>query len=62
MIKPMELSNRTIASPFPRLDDLKVLGSLSRGRDNPERVHDDYYDFDHQNVSWNDVLGQQEIT
>ncbi len=57
MIKPMELSNRTIASPFPRLDDLKVLGSLSRGRDNPERVHDDSYDFDHQNVAWDDFLG-----
>ena len=57
MIRPLDISSRTVANPFPRLDDLKVLGSLERGNINPDRVFDDYYDFDHQNVAWNDVLG-----
>lgn len=57
MIKPVDISGRTVASPFPRLDDLKVLGSLGRGKVNINRVFDDRYDFNHQNVPWNDYLG-----
>ncbi len=70
VIKPLRISeNRVAANPFPRLDDLKVHGSVTPGVNNKDRIYDGLYDFDIQeNLKWNDfpaharnILNEQAI-
>ena len=58
MIRPLDISSRTVANPFPRLDDLKVHGSVTPGVKNKDRIYDGLYDFDIQeDLKWNDFPG-----
>ena len=55
VLKPLEVPGRIIASPFPRLDDLKVHGSISLNQKN--EINKGLYDFNSQNVRWYDAVG-----
>ena len=59
VVSPLRISeNRVVANPFPRLDDLKVHGSVTPGVTNKDRIYDGLYDFDIQkNLKWNDFPG-----
>lgn len=48
---------RYMASPFPRLDDLKVHGSTAINRANG-RIYWGAYDFNAENPAWYNPLGQ----
>ena len=54
-LKSLEVPGRYMASPFPRLDDLKVHGSVSLN--NNGEIQDGRYDFNDQNVRWYDAVG-----
>jgi hypothetical protein len=51
----LPFSSRDMASPLPRLDDLKVHGSVGVNKNN-DRVFDGLYDFNHQNGHWSEGL------
>lgn len=50
----LEVPGRTIVSPFPRLDDLKVHGSVAV---NNGEIQNEDYDFNPQEVRWYDGVG-----
>jgi len=55
VLKPLQVPGRIIASPFPRLDDLKVHGSISLNQKG--EINKGLYDFNNQNVRWFDAVG-----